>query len=440
MPTVKPRTYPVDTHGHTLRGDAAAAYLRMLADGMPAGGIDVFQRTWEEQQALYDRYRFHGGPIAAKPSTSAPHIDQRAFDSHTTTAGKYAPSSAHQWLTHGTDGSKAPRDTNDKSMRARTYGFTRSVPAERWHFEYNRALDTKREADLAARLKLLGMTLKAFQKSVELVPDGVDGPLTWAALLRATHPATPPMPPTPDPKPARVPTLARVATFNCGAWGRKSMTAKEIDCIVGVLFTLRASIYCLTECPEWLRDHIRGACHCPANDHKRFDGRRWLVRVRGSQAILRDSKKWRSGPYDSDKFGPTDYHGWLWEILTQTTTKAQLAVGAYHLPPNVVSSQTYQKNHLADFLRRLASGFRMVGGDGADDTGWFPGWSDARTSAAASADRAAKTYKGRAITDRIHVRGGVTVRRYTVVSSKGTSDHDAVLAQITIPTSTTTTL
>lgn len=31
--------------GGRLRGDAAASYLRMRADGMPAGGVDVFYRS-----------------------------------------------------------------------------------------------------------------------------------------------------------------------------------------------------------------------------------------------------------------------------------------------------------------------------------------------------------------------------------------------------------
>ena len=60
------RTFQVDSAGHTLRGDAAASYLRAIADGLPTGGVDVFQRTWEEQQAVYDAYLHHGGRVCAE--------------------------------------------------------------------------------------------------------------------------------------------------------------------------------------------------------------------------------------------------------------------------------------------------------------------------------------------------------------------------------------
>ena len=90
------RTAVVDLAGHTLRADAAASYLRMIAAGMPAGGVDVFMRTMAEQETLYRRYLAGKGPIAARPVATAPHIDGRAIDLHTTTAGKYDPSPAHR--------------------------------------------------------------------------------------------------------------------------------------------------------------------------------------------------------------------------------------------------------------------------------------------------------------------------------------------------------
>ena len=252
----------------------------------------------------------------------------------------------------------------------------------------------------------------------------------WSYIVRPPAEAT-----TVSTKPGIVPTLARVATFNCAGWGKTSMTAKQIDRIVGVLLDLGASIYCLTECPEWLRDHIRGACDCAVSAHRRMPGgsSRWLVRERGSQAILRDSRKWTSGPFDSDEFGPTSYHGWVWETLTNPVTRAALTVGCYHLPPNTVATQIFQHDGLWAFLAKLPRvGLRLVGGDGADDTGWFTGWADARTAAKASVNRDAPTYQGKAITDRIHGKG-ITVRRYTVLSSHGASDHDPVLAQVTLP-------
>lgn len=265
-----------------------------------------------------------------------------------------------------------------------------------------------------------------------------------AFIIAKTAPAIPVAPaipavPAPGQNPVKpaLPTLARVATYNCGGWGRTSMTDKQIDRIVGVLLKLNASIYALTECPEWLRDHIRGACKCPAIAHRRMPGgpTRWLVRVRGSQAILRDCRKWVGGAFDSDTFGPTDYHGWLFEVETQPVTGATFVFGCYHLPPNVVATQNFQRDGLQTFLAKMPAGLRLIGGDGADDTGWFTGMADARTEAKASPDRTAKTYKGKSISDRIHAKG-ITFRKYTVVPSGdplGTKDHDAVLAQVTIP-------
>ena len=150
--TTTKRIFVVDTIGNTMRGDAAAAYLRAIAAGMPTGGVDVFQRTWEEQEAVYDAYLHHGGPVAAKPSWHAPHIDGRAFDTHTTTAGEYRPSEAHKWLTKGGDGSSKPK--NGEKLRSHEYGFRRSVPSERWHFEYDPGADKHRAADLAGRRRL----------------------------------------------------------------------------------------------------------------------------------------------------------------------------------------------------------------------------------------------------------------------------------------------
>ena len=95
--------------GGTLRGDAAASYLRMRAAGMPAGGIDAWSRTYAQQAELRRRYEAGIGPLAAKPNANAPHIKGVAIDSHTTTGGKYAPSAAHVWLTHGGDGSRPPK-------------------------------------------------------------------------------------------------------------------------------------------------------------------------------------------------------------------------------------------------------------------------------------------------------------------------------------------
>lgn len=177
--------------GGTLRGDAAASYLRMRAAGMPAGGIDAWSRTYAKQAELRRRYEAGLGPLAAKPNANAPHIKGVAIDLHTTTAGKYAPSAAHKWLTQGGDGSDVRKG---EKIRANGYGFVRTVNTgprrERWHFAYDPAKDTKAKADLAARLKALGHAdVKAFQRAAGLAADGKAGPQTWTALL-AAQPAT----------------------------------------------------------------------------------------------------------------------------------------------------------------------------------------------------------------------------------------------------------
>ena len=72
--------------GKQLRADAAASYLRMKADGMksssgwPNNGIQVFRRTFEMQEAVWDRFQKYGSPRAAPPSWRAPHIQGIALD------------------------------------------------------------------------------------------------------------------------------------------------------------------------------------------------------------------------------------------------------------------------------------------------------------------------------------------------------------------------
>lgn len=358
-----------------LQPDAAASFLRMVAAAGTRSGLAAAGRTYAEQERLYALYLAGKGNLAAKPGHSL-HESGLAVD-----VTRKSP--LQLWMVHGSDPMMV---TPTGTTRAAEYGWHRTVPSEAWHFSYNQATD-----------KHL---------------------------------------PKPTPAPLAVPTLARMATFNCAGFGHSSLPAKTIDALVGTLLKIDASIYCLTECPEWMRNHIRGACTCPKAAHRRLDGKRWLVYVRGSQAILFDSKKWAKGGSTSGVFGPTSYHGWLTATLTQTTTKARLTVGCYHLPPNSVSTQAYQRDKLRGFLGKLTAGARLTGGDGADDTGWFSGWTDTRTAAKTSPNRAAPTYQHKSITDRIHVRG-ITVRKYTVVSSGGASDHDAVLAQITIPATST---
>lgn len=400
----------INSRGQWLNGDAAASYLRMLAAGMPAGGISGkgAGRTYAEQKQLYDLYRAGKGNLAAKPGTSL-HEKGNALD---LTRG----TPAQLWAVKGGDSLKViPRE----KIRAHAYGWRRTVPGEAWHLSYDRTKDTKRAADLNARLARLGYRdVRALQRAHGLKPDGVDGPLTWAVLLGKPSPA-------PAPKPLPVATLGRLGVLNCGAWGRTSLPASRVRALTGVLKTIDASIYTLTEAPEWLRDQLRALMPGGAA--------RWRVVVRGSQAILFDSRKWRlvtPVPVPAVTFGPTSYHGGLYAIFEQTTTKARLTVGCYHLPPNSVASQSSQRTLLQRFAAKITTRPALLGGDGADSGTWLD-WQDARLAAKTSPNREAPTY-GRSIRDRGHSLG-LTIRRYQVVPSKGATDHDGLLIQVTIP-------
>ncbi|MFT4294915.1 MAG: peptidoglycan-binding domain-containing protein, partial [Micropruina sp.] len=200
-----PRDMVALPEGGVLRGDAAASYLRMRADGMPAKGVAVFARTLAQQAVLRQRYLRGKGPLAAKPNKNAPHVRGVAMDLDTTGSdGRYQPSAAHRWLTRGGDGSKKP--ARGEKLAAHRYGWRRTVPSERWHFGYDPARDSKRAADLKSRLGKLGYpNLKAFQRAHDLVPDGKDGPLTWTALLTRAKPAKGARP-APRPAPAAPPS------------------------------------------------------------------------------------------------------------------------------------------------------------------------------------------------------------------------------------------
>ena len=407
-------TTVINSLGQWLNGDAAASYLRMLAAGCPTGGISGMGagRTYAEQKRLYDLYRAGKGNLAAKPGTSL-HEKGNALDLERGTP-------AQRWAVYGGDPYKVKAG---EKLRCHAYGWRRTVSSEAWHLSYDRAKDAKRAADLKARLAKLGYKdVKSFQRAHGLTADGVDGPVTWAALLGSPKPA--PTPPKPAPKPLPVPTLGRLGALNCGTWGKR-ITASLAAGIVGVLKRIDASIYTLTECPEQLRTLVRQMMPGGAA--------RWRVVVRQGQAILFDAKKWRlvtGVPVPSMVFGPTVYHGGLYATFEQTTTKAQITVGCYHLPPNSVSSQSYQRQRLQQFAAKVKGRPAILGGDGADSGTWLD-WQDARLHANASPNREAPTY-GKTIRDRAHTLG-LTVRKYTVVPSKGATDHEGLLIQYSIP-------
>lgn len=369
-------TTKITPAGKWLRSDAAASYARMVAAAGTTDGLVSAGRTRAEQQVLYDLYRAGKGNLAAKPGTSL-HESGLAID-----VTRRSP--LQLWMVHGSDPMKV---TKAGTTRAAEYGWLRTVPSEAWHFSYDPARDRHRNDK-----------------------------------------------PTVTTKPLPVPTLARVGTLNCGGWAQQksAWTSTARRALIAAVKKVDASILSLTECPQYMRDTIRAALPGGAA--------RWRVVIRGQgyhQAILFDSSKWKLLDSTGDKFGPTAYHGWVIGRFQQATTRAPLTVAAYHLPPNSVSSDTYQRTAIRILLSKMpASGARIVAGDGTDESSWVTGWDDARTTAKASTDRATATYKG-VIRDRIHSLG-LTVRRYTVIPTGAGSDHNAVLAQITIPANTTT--
>ena len=102
-----------------LYENAALSYFRMLADGMPAGGITDAGRTYAEQQALWNAYlRGELVATAARPGTSK-HESGRAMD---------LSGEARAWVR--ANGAK--------------YGWMRDrVRNEPWHFEYEWANDSQ---------------------------------------------------------------------------------------------------------------------------------------------------------------------------------------------------------------------------------------------------------------------------------------------------------
>lgn len=202
-------TVKIDTAGHWLRADAAASYARMIAAGMPTGGVASAGRTFKEQVALWDAYRAGHGNLAARPGTSL-HESGIALD---VTRG----TDAQKWMTYGADPLKV---VAGEATRAESYGWTRTVPSEAWHFSYDPKADrhapslpplTLRKGSIGSDVRrlqtalrlagirgdLLGRVLlpvdgiyggqtvravKRWQSKHGLIADGICGPATWASL------------------------------------------------------------------------------------------------------------------------------------------------------------------------------------------------------------------------------------------------------------------
>ncbi len=418
--------------GGTLRGDAAASLLRMRSAGMPSGGIDVYSRTLAQQAYLRQLYEQGKGPLAARPSPTAPHIKGVAIDAHTTTAGKYAPSEAHRWLTAGGDGSSKPK--SGEKLRCHPYGWRRTVPSERWHFAYDPAKDTKAAADLAARLKVLGVKdVKTFQRSQGLTVDGKAGPQTWTALLLAADAAPKPDPVDPVPPEVPVPVPPISADFR---FGLANLQAQRFGGLADtsprrgqyLRDKMACSLYVLTEVPEKSRDTIR-----------KILGAAWKVYPTGYIGILWDSAKWIHRDRMSVDFG-TGVHGAVRAELRNAATGLPLDVIGVHVRPaasfggDAAKAKAGKQADIAKMLSLYRKGIStIIAGDfNTPDTQALARAGLVRaTPAVDTLDKA-----GVQPLDQIWVSPDLIVRGTTLLDPGSLTDHKGWVAQLTLPAST----
>lgn len=324
-----------------LAGDAAASYLRMFADSGNLTGLAAAGRTREQQAALYDAYLHHGGNLAAKPGHSL-HESGLAID-------VTRKSQLQVWMVAG--GSTMSVHSGEK-IRAQEYGWFRTVPSEAWHFRYYRAKDKHRSAALAARLVELGYSnVKAFQEANGLVPDGVDGPLTWRALLTAT---------TPDPTPTPAPSIAdfKVGQINLELWGGTQTTASFDARGKWLHDKMRCSVYLLCETSPALPSF-------PGDMRARLLallGGSWKVEAWQEIAVAYDGAKWRLGGTPRiAKYGV--YQGALLVPLVHIDTGIGVDMVSVHVRPGKVATDEEKRAEIQAAFG-LAKGWPVViGGD-----------------------------------------------------------------------------
>ena len=419
-------TYVINDKGQWLNADAAASYLRMLAAGCPSGGISAkgAGRTFDEQKALYKAYLAGKGNLAARPGTSL-HEKGNALDVSRGTA-------AQLWMAAGGDPYNAKAS---EKIRANAYGWERTVNRqgpknEPWHFAYTRAKDTKRAADLKARLKALGFAdVKALQRAHKLTADGIDGPLTWAVLLTAKPAPAPAPKPDPAPAPSAVDFQvaacnAQLARFGGGAAAADAAVIKEI---------LRPSILLAQEVDEDARTAIIGK------------GTLTKTYPLGTTALLWDDRKYRHGSRLQVPLG-TAYHGMIGTELVSVKNGSRMVAASVHVRPNdAIKGSDAQKlaGKLADVRKILAALAKhpnvIVGGD------WSTGSHRALLEAAGYrlVTPWADTYDKAGVQhlDAIYVRGPLlTARTAGSIHPTAASDHHGVVANLTLkPTPAPTT-
>lgn len=477
--------YSHPTEKWMLRGDAAASYLRMRAAGMPKGGIDVYSRSLAKQRELYNRYKAGKGPIAAYPNANAPHIRGVAMDAQTTRGGKYTPSAAHKWLTHGGSGGSNPQ--SGEKLRSHAYGWRRTVRSERWHHAYDPAKDTKAAPDLARRLKALGYKdTRAFQRARGLVVDGKAGPVTWAELLRVGDRTPPPAASRTvlkrGDKGADVAALAKqLARFSydigtpTDVFGKRMELAVRdfqrqarigVDGVAGkqtqatllasgpfrfgqinleaarfgglpdaskargqyLRDKLVASVYALSEVPEPIRDAIIGVL-----------GSHWKVYPVGYTAVLWDSSKWDHKGRADVVFDSKGVHGAVRATLVNRATRLPLDVIAVHVRPgNAFGMKATDEAKLAGKKADIRKALTLVrAGVPTVFAGDFNTSHAGQVAEAAGLVRAtpavdtAHDQTGDQKLDHVFVTADVGRRGRTLVSGKGITDHHGWLVNLT---------
>lgn len=420
--------------GAQLRGDAAASYLRMRADGMPGNGTAVFRRTFEKQAELRKRYEKGIGPIAARPSWNAPHIQGIALDNNTTVNGKYDPSGTHSWMTKG--GSGALRPKVGEKIQSRDYGWTRTVPSERWHFGYDPAKDKHAAADLKKRLNDLGYTgvgaLKDFQRNNGLTVDGKAGPATWTKLL--TNPTRKPgTKPTPPPAPKPPPTERRFRFGQINFEGRRFGGADDRTAAQGnwVEDVMKVSFFAFQEVDEDARNAMRKAM-----------GKAWWTYPEGYLGVMGNAA-WKPLKRASVTFDNKGIHGALRATVKEVATGRIIDVISVHIRPNDAFPADWSDEKKIDGkLGDVRKALTLVR-DGVETI--FAG--DMNTAkAVAVVEGCGKKLKlvhtlvdtGDAVGDQkidhIYATPGFLTRAWKVVPSS-VSDHRALLWQGTLPKS-----
>lgn len=402
-------TVVINSKGQWLNGDAAASYLRMLAAGCPVGGISGMGagRTYAEQKQLYDLYRAGKGNLAAKPGTSL-HEKGNALDVSRGT-------SAQLWMVNG--GSSTAVKSGEK-LRAHAYGWRRTVVSEAWHFEYDRARDTKRAADLKARLAKLGYKdVKAFQRAHKLTADGVDGPLTWAVLLGTPKPAPKPTPVPPKPKTATITVL--VANLHDPRFKGPKDSVAQGRFIAG----LKPDIILASESRPIDRDDIAAAM----KSRNRETWKVWPSEA-GTVGLLWDAAIFDHGPKLLKDFGDR-YHGAVGSDLTVKAIKKKVRVISTHTCPKAVTTDAGKKRDI-QLAASLRSGLTLLGGDLAKNRpgSWLTGWHRLTPDTLDTMDAA-----GHQSPDSLWRHGsGITVERVALVNPGSLSDHRWLLVTLTI--------